>query len=656
MDFELKNKMDVGALYEMYINGINEFYINQNTKINFKVSDIRILEQIIDSKNILNNTIIQKGIKRKINYIFNSKKKDLQFKKRLSLNNNKYFHLYMYINILDINNKLNDQLDSNEEEKYILYFKKIFLLSIELYKNNFLHFHPIFIFFDFYFELIKNYDLILKCNINNIILIINFIKKIIKISNYYNSKNFENKENEKNLINKDIYNIFEKIFKMNNKDKIKNIIFCKNILKCQKILDLFKICFDYYNNDIVDINNKNYIKNNLFKLFLNNFNHKHLDYFYHILKKFLFKLDINIKFNKKYFSFFNQIIEFLFEIAKNEKQFIEKDIFYCDKYFLFDSSENKTGIKTSPIIFNNNYDLGLSIIFSFYAIQSYNLINNEQIILSFNNAENNNFFIFKILLIKNSLYIYTKSGQKYLIMENINYNCFNLCFLYYDQTMIYFFINNDYKFFEEKNILKSINKIYVEIGYSILGNGKFNGIIGPVILFNSIIKKYFDIFNNIKKNLKGKYYLVGEILNEENNNNDNNKNIYFSYEEYKGLFNYDINIIKKIKNNLGNLILYINPDIVLNNINFFEQKKFRDYQNYKSIFDVFVSDKKSQIIYYEFMTKKNINNLVFKENNIFQFFINNHGFNLIILIIESIYNYLLIVKNDTDYSEYLTIM
>ena len=441
---------------------------------------------------------------------------------------------------------------------------------------------------------------------------------------------------------------------MNNRDKITNIIFCKKMLKYGNILDLFKLCFDYYTNNILDIDNKNYIKSNLLQIFINNFNHKHLDYVYNLSKKYLFNLNTNLKPIKKYITFFNEYIKFLIEINQKENLFLENNIFYVDKYFIFDSSHQKSGLKTSPVNIKNNIDLGLSLFFSFYSIKSNTFNNNEQIILSLNNDENKS-YIFRIILIKNSLYIYTKNEKKILIMENIKFNCFYLCFFYYDQTMIYFFINNDYKFFDEKNILKNVNKIYVEIGYSKERIGHFNGIMGPVILFNSIIKNQFDIFLYIKNILKGNYYLIGEIFNEEKINNNESNIIYFSFEEYKGLLNIDVNELNKIKYNLGNIIYYINPEIFLNNVNFIEQNKFRDYQIYKSPFNESNNNIKIQTIYYKFITDQKLNNLIFKENNILKFFINNQGFNLIILIIETMYNFLLIKKNGNSL-EYIQIM
>ena len=264
MDYILKNKSEYGVLYEALFKSINEFLTSQDITIVFKETDIKIIEQILNNKDLLNNIILQKRIKRKIQYILSNsnKKKVLYFKKEISLNANKYFLLFIYISILIIHKKLNYQVNYNdEEEKYELYFKKIFLLLIELYKNKIIYFHSIYLFLAFYFELIRNCDILLKTNINNIILIINVIKKIIKITNV----NMEEKEESIELLNKDIHNLLEKIFIMNNKNKIINIIFCKKILKYEKILDLFKICFDYYDNNILDFGNKNYIKSNLLK-------------------------------------------------------------------------------------------------------------------------------------------------------------------------------------------------------------------------------------------------------------------------------------------------------------------------------------------------------------------------------------------------------
>ena len=171
-------------------------------------------------------------------------------------------------------------------------------------------------------------------------------------------------EEEKKLINKDIFNLFEKIFIINNKETINDIRICLNLLKYPKILDLIKICDDFYENNVIDNNNKIYLKNNLVKLFSNKLNHNHLEYFYNLSKKYLYILDNNIN-KKNYISLFNGIIKFFNEIHQNELSEIENNTFYCDKYFIFDSSYEKNEIIISPIILNNKYDLGITIIFSF---------------------------------------------------------------------------------------------------------------------------------------------------------------------------------------------------------------------------------------------------------------------------------------------------
>ena len=617
MDCKIKSKNDISFLYkEEKIKSINKFFNSHNIKIDIKDSDIKIIDKFLNNKTTLNIFIFQKEINGKKNYIkYILKKNCIKLKKHISLNNNKYFLLLIYIYILNINNIQNDKSNIEEKEQYTIAFKNIFIILINLYKNDFLSFHSIFLFFELYFELIKNKKILSNENIDIIILIINFVKKIVRISNIYKLKKFIEKEEEKKLINEDIYNLFEKIFIMNNN----NIIFSLNLLRNPKILALIKICFDYYNNNIIEEKNKNFIKNNLVKLFLNRFNYMHLDYFYDLSKKYLLNLDNTI-----------------------------------------DNSnlDEKSGMKTSPIIYNNKFDLGLTIIFSFKSIKNDNLNNNSQVILSLNNAENNN-YIFKLSLINNDLYYYTQyNKKKNLLMENIKNNYFNLCFIYYDQSMLYFFINKEHKFFDEQNILKDINNIYFELGFSNDNNEKFNGIIGPILFFNSIINNQFDVFLQVGKCLKGQYYLTAEQFKENNldikekNVDNKEKKIYFSYEEYYGLFNKDIDKLNNVKNSLGNVLLYINPEVVLNNLNFYEINKFNDYQtdNKNESNNNKKKNQKNNIsnnnIYYSFNADNNISNYVYKEENLLKFFINNHGFNYIILNIESIYNYLIILNDD----------
>jgi hypothetical protein len=197
----------------------------------------------------------------------------------------------------------------------------------------------------------------------------------------------------------------------------------------------------------------------------------------------------------------------------------------------------------------------------------------------------------------------------------------------------------------DKIDLKDINEICIEVGNDNRNKEKYNGLIGPVRIFNSILDK---VLINRVNNLKGKYYLIAEMLEQEKMN-INSDNIFFSYDINKGIINKEeelYQLINDIKKSLGNLILYINPSVILNNYNFKEKFKFNDYQFYNNCLDE-VNDSRKQKIYYKFITEEEISNLFSIQNSFFDFFMKNNGFNLIILNIESIYNYLL-VTNDID--------
>ena len=283
--------INLGLLYdEQIINIINEFSTKLDNKIEFKEIELKLLKYILNNKNLLNNINIKKGIKRKIHTIlFNSKKKTLQIKKRISLNNNKLFHLIIYIYIFIINKIQNELNYINDETdlKYELIFKNIFLLAINLVKNNFLSFHSLFSFQKFYLKLFKNDEISLQNNVKNLIIFLSFVKKTIKIANNYKFKDSNEKEITKKLINDNFRYIIEKIFKKINKNSIYNFIFKLNLLKYPKILDLLKFCYDYYDINIISNENINYIKKNLIKLMMNNLNFDHLNYLYDLSKKYL---------------------------------------------------------------------------------------------------------------------------------------------------------------------------------------------------------------------------------------------------------------------------------------------------------------------------------------------------------------------------------
>lgn len=624
----------LGCLYsdEHLLKDINE---NFNSKIKFYHIDLKIIKKLINKNNLLDNENIPKEIKRKIHRVlFYLKRDSLSFKKNISLDNNKYFQLVICAFLVIIKNI---QLQYN-------IFENIFSLSINMYKYKILSFKLIFSFFEFYLRLLQKEGILLNDNIKNLVFLLKFIKKALKVSN---NMMFEN--DIKKLINERVHKILEMIFEKNNKNSIENVKFCQKVLKEEKILDILKLSCDYYNNNIVDKENKDDIKNNLINLFTNSFNYNHLNYFYSISKKFIMNFK-NDKQNKNYFSLINEIIEFLNGVQEKESSYAEQNNFYCDKYFIFDYKDANSGFKTTPITFNNQCDLGLSIIFSFYAIKTPSFNNEPQTLLSINNSNKNN--IFKICLIKNDLYLLISRNEnnKILLMKNIKYDTYNLCSFYHDQNIFYFSLNDKYEMPIDKIELKDINEIYIELGNdsSKNENEKYNGMIGPVLIFNSILDKV--IIDRIKF-LKGKYYLIAEMLDQEKLkiNNDNNDSIFFSYEINSGIINKEEELYKYIndvKQSLGNLILYINPSVISNNLNFKEKYKFNDYQFYNNCLDE-ISNNIKKKIYYVFTTKEEISNLFCIQNSFFDFFMKNNVFNFIILNIEAIYNYLLI-SNDND--------
>ena len=627
MDSNVKN-FDLIYDDEYLIKDINE---NFYRKIKFNYIDLKIVKKLINKNNLLDNENIPKIIKRKIHYSLLYLKRDsLSFKKNISLNNNKYFQLIICAFLITIKNV---QLQYN-------IFENIASLLTKMYKYNILSFQLIFSFFEFYMSLLKKEGILLNDNVKNLVFLTKFLKKVIKVSNNMNLE-----KNKKELINERIHKILEMIFEKNNQNTIENVKFCKKVLKEWKILDILKLSSDYYNNNILDKENKNIIKNNLINLLTNSFNYNHLNYFFSISKKFILNFKNNKK-NKNYISLINEIFEFLIEVQKNEKAYEEKNTFYFDKYFIFDFMDPNNGFKTTPITFNNQCDLGLSIIFSFYAIKAVPFNNEPQTLLSINNA-NKNQNIFKICLIKDDLYLFISrdENKNILLMKNIKYDTYNICSIYYDQNIFYFSLNEKYEMPIDKIDLKDINEIYIEVGNDSLNKEKYNGFIGPVLIFNSILDK---VLVNRINNLKGKYYLIAEMLEQEKMN-INIDNIFFSYEINKGIVNKEeelYQLINEVKKSLGNLILYINPSVIINNLNFKDKYKFHDYQFYNNCLDE-TNDVSKQKIYYEFTTEEEISNLFFIQNSFYDFFMKNNGFIFIILNIESIYNYLL-VTNDID--------
>lgn len=620
--------------FDEYENSINEEEIKEilnkiNTKtkqikFEFTRNDINTMQKIFSISD-LNFIQKKKEKQRNLNIIINTKS---EFNLKYDLDNNKYFLLMIYYYIC----------------KYykILPFVKIY------YMSNLISFHTVFLFFDFFFEINEENINDINFYILNIISIISNIKKIIKVTK---KDEFNNKE-----LNEDILNLLGKIFNKINRESITNIIFCKNIINYPKILSLLKLCYNYYNNDVLDDNNKNLIINNLKILFSKNLNNEHLNYLYNVAKKFL-KSNFNnqtTKPEKYYFSFYKGIIEFFMKIFKGERN----SPYLLDKYFIFNSSEGERGIiKTSPInlkegIFENN----LSIIFSFRLInQKGKKSNIDSCILSVNDAKNNKFILrFSINNEKLNLSIFSKNIYKDVtLFKNIQNDVDNLCFIYIDEKeeFIHFHLNEKDKKIKEKIITKEMKQIYVEIGNTNYNNNnnikKFNGLIGPVLVFNSKINNPLDTYQKIYSLIK--YNFLGEYFNSDKNNSED---IYFSYDEHNGILNNKKSLKKVIpilKQVLENLIFYINPEVISNNLNFYYGNKFRDYQIYNN--PMKIQNYKNDMKFYEINDEKNINNIILIQNSFIDFAIKNKLFDFFIFNIELIYNKLLLITDKDKISE-----
>ncbi len=636
-------------------NDINEKSKKYNIDIEINKSNEKIFDKLIQVKDVLKFIDKNKNIKRKIKTIINYfKNKKFHSKLKLNLSHNKYIFMILSF-IISKASKTQSNIFEKNAPNYNKMLDYMFLFVIKMYKSELVPFNYVIYFFYLYYSVIETKNINMQIYIEKIMYIFPFFIKFLKIAGINNINN--NDEKNKKIINDDIKNILRKLFTLNDgiSPLIYNINFSLNIIKQNQLFELLKLVYDYYDN-ILSEENKNYIKNNLIKFYSNHFDDECYNYLYNnILKKLL--QSFNTK-NKKPFSnkisLMGGISDFLLKIYQNEISKIKKNEFYFNKYFIFDSNDKNCGIATSSILFNSN-NTDITIIFSFYA----NTNNNKSQIL-FTLRKENEEYLFKLALIGNRLYLitYGRNENKLLLLENIPYCSYNLCILHYvhSRKFIYFFLNKITK--AERftmNIAKS-TKIYIEIGHTkdIDENKEiFNGMIGPILIFNSNIdfNRHHEIFQNILVNLKGQYYLIGEIFGKQNNNteNENNDNNYIFFDQ---IYYYEIDsniksLISKIRNELGTLLLYFNPEVVLNTVGYNKKKVFNDYQNYDLLND---KNGEKEYIYYNFSENLILNDYPRKENKFFYFFMNNHGYDALLFIIEYIYNYLLI-SNNNNYNE-----
>ena len=596
---------------------------------------------------------------RNISYILKQKNKSFTIKNSEKLKNylNSFILFYMFIELGDIKQKLT--------ELKLLSLNDFFKLIIFLYKNNILSLQNVINIFKYNFILLeKNNNLTIPQKAK---IISSYIKYLWKLSKETKINNNE-KEIDK-LIQKEILPIFFEI--INDAHAKYDYLFLLNNLKKEENIFLFiKMIIK---NEFLSEETKSIIESNIVTFLKNNFKKEHLNYFYKICSNILLKFNnLNpktylktdnkkdyISLNKD-FNYLIKIIEILIKVINEEKKEItDNTCYYCDKGFVFNiEGENKIGLSVKDVVYNpSKKDSIFCILFTFLLRKNKN-INDKKIIFSINNLNNKEC----LCLFEKCQKIYFRYTSNKLneieIVKNIKYNNYYSFFLFYDKNKIRICINNE-EFTPKGQDFQIPNKFHIFVGApdsnEILKKHdfSFNGIICPILLFeiNYNVNIYYDIKKNLLK-VKNNYYLIAESF-FESIQNDNKENIVDNYEKYYCLYDEleSKEYAKSIINNINNIILYINPSIVLSSFN--KKARIYKYYNYYEIHE----EKKNKISQYnsysyEFNVIPSSENGIifpFKNNSIVSFFKNNNGINFIILEIELIYNYILLINDNNNF-------
>ena len=510
--------------------------------------------------------------------------------------NTKIIILKNICNIINIDKKIKSE-KVNCEKLLIFLFSFIHnqnfhnIIEIKKYKNKFFlsnkFFDELFNFIFIYFlknNLIKIgfCEIILKIqflyyynNINNFMLFIDiFINNCLDIEMFYP--------------NIDEYNIFiDKISTFLYSLLLKNNILLYSFPKYSKIFKLLKF------NKIKE-QTKNKISFYLKSFFPYKLNLEHMKYLFFELKKLLLKsttknLDI---------LFINDVFKNLNEMYKIEKNDITFNGKINDGIIFFGNKNIHSQIKFDVFLKNN-----FSIIFSFLSFEE----SNAQILFSLINKNDEE--IFSIVLEKNNLYIKNEKNQIKLnsnteIQTNkVYFICmiFNIGNIFF-QTKIEIYFHNEESNKEKINInIIEKEKYSIVLGYK---NQKikniekqninnFKGILGPIYIINDkvnqiIIKNLLFLFNEHSyldfDNIQKKYYGI----------KIENSNKIKCLE--KELIEFSSSIILRIDS--------------VKISNFFLKKKHKNINDY----------------------------IIFKNNNIIDWFLSNEGINFITLVFEYFYN------------------
>ena len=595
------------------------------------------------------------------------------------------FYIYLKFQLFNKDNKENkDKKEQNKYAEKILSLTNYFKLIRFFYKNQMINWQKMINIFKYIIYQIKsrNNELQTSLKVSTLSIYLKFFVKMVK--------DLEKEEKEKDQINEEIKkDILDELFEIlaDAKNNGNYLYFMRNMIKEESIFFFVKILIK---SDFLSGANKQYIEENIIKILKNNFKKEHLNYFYKIFSKILIKFNYfnqNLKegssitsgnedYEKNFtqinsdFSFLVKINEILIKLIKEEKDQINNNqCYYCDKGFVFNNRDKQRfGFKVKDIIYTKKSNNNFCILFSFQLRES-GFDKENKIIFSIVDSDNNE----KLTLFENGNHIciryYTKKLNE-INLHKVEYNTiFNFLF-FIDKNKIKISINNTDALSEKASDFKLPDKFQVFIGCpEDIKNNKnkeysFNGIIYPILLFevNEPKKKEKDIYVDFKKllfSVKNKYYLIAEeyfnyelnIKNkkEKEQENEEIERIMHNYEIYYGLGEDLIKLKKvtKLFNMMSNMILYINPYIIVSSFN----KKittFKDYNKYKN-------ENKKEINYlYEFNVIPSLEQgkiYAFRDFNIISFFKTNNGLNFIILQIETLFNYILLLNNKKEYLE-----
>ena len=595
------------------------------------------------------------------------------------------FYIYLKFQLFNKDNKENkDKKEQNKYAEKILSLTNYFKLIRFFYKNQMINWQKMINIFKYIIYQIKsrNNELQTSLKVSTLSIYLKFFVKMVK--------DLEKEEKEKDQINEEIKkDILDELFEIlaDAKNNGNYLYFMRNMIKEESIFFLVKILIK---SDFLSEANKQYIEENIIKILKNNFKKEHLNYFYKIFSKILIKFNYfnqNLKegssitsgnedYEKNFtqinsdFSFLVKINEILIKLIKEEKDQINNNqCYYCDKGFVFNNRDKERfGFKVKDIIYTKKSNNNFCILFSFQLRES-GFDKENKIIFSIVDSDNNE----KLTLFENGNHICIRYFTKKLNeinLHKVEYNTiFNFLF-FIDKNKIKISINNTDALSEKASDFKLPDKFQVFIGCpEDIKNNKnkeysFNGIIYPILLFevNEPKKKEKDIYVDFKKllfSVKNKYYLIAEeyfnyelnIKNkkEKEQENEEIERIMHNYEIYYGLGEDLIKLKKvtKLFNMMSNMILYINPYIIVSSFN----KKittFKDYNKYKN-------ENKKEINYlYEFNVIPSLEQgkiYAFRDFNIISFFKTNNGLNFIILQIETLFNYILLLNNKKEYLE-----